>query len=242
MKCQHKSLDANLLEEHKENKKAIIRQHHSKRKDISREIVAQFSPRLQCQVSIISQDGASSWLSTLPLKAYDFVLHKRAFLDAVALRYGWSPDGVPTRCKCGKAFSVVHALNCLKDGFPTLRHKRSGTLRHHFLMKSVTMFVWSHTSNRLLERPSITELLTGMKKLDRTSVLVDSGDRTMRRFIWIYEYLTPMLTPTATSTLRPVLEGKNRRRDANMNRGSEMLCMVPSLHFWGNGQVNCCCV
>jgi hypothetical protein len=27
-----------------------------------------------------------------------------------------------------------------------------------------------------------------------------------------------------------------------MNRGSEMLCMVPSLHFWGNGQVNCCCV
>ena len=29
---------------------------------------------------------------------------------------------MPTRCECGKPFSVDHSLNCLKEGFPTLRH------------------------------------------------------------------------------------------------------------------------
>ena len=40
----------------------------------------------------------------------------------MALRYGWPPDGVPITCECRKPFSVHHALNCLKGGFPTLRH------------------------------------------------------------------------------------------------------------------------
>ena len=80
------------------------------------------SSKLQQQVAIISQEGASSWLSSIPLKTYGFVLHKRAYLDAIALRYGWCPKDMPTRCDCGKPFSIDHSLNCLKGRFPTLRH------------------------------------------------------------------------------------------------------------------------
>ena len=52
----------------------------------------------------------------LILKAYEVVLHKRAFLD------GWCPKDMPSRCKCGTPFSVDHSLNCLKGGFPNLKH------------------------------------------------------------------------------------------------------------------------
>jgi hypothetical protein len=119
---QQRVLDTNLLQEHAENKKEVIRQHLHEKSVISSRTVEHLPSKLQRQIAIISQDGASSWLSTIPLKVYDFALHKRAFHDAVALRYGWPPDGVPTRCECGKPFSVDHALNCLKGAFPTLRH------------------------------------------------------------------------------------------------------------------------
>ena len=112
----------NLMQEHAKNKQEVIHQHVVEINYITTNTEKCLPPKLQQQIAIISQDGASSWLSAIPLKAYDFVLHKQAFLDAVALRYGCSPNSLPTRCECGKPFSVDHALNCLKGGFPILRH------------------------------------------------------------------------------------------------------------------------
>ena len=66
--------------------------------------------------------GASAWLSALPLSEYGFSLHKAAFHDAVALRYGWPLQRTPSHCACGAAFSVDHALSCPKGGLPSLRH------------------------------------------------------------------------------------------------------------------------
>ena len=51
-----------------------------------------------------------------------FALHKSAFRDALALRYGWSPVDLPSFSVCGKPFSVEHAISCPKGGFPILRH------------------------------------------------------------------------------------------------------------------------
>ena len=42
-------------------------------------------------MDLAQEKGASSWLTTLPLKEFNFALHKGAFRDAVALRYGWQP-------------------------------------------------------------------------------------------------------------------------------------------------------
>ena len=40
----------------------------------------------------------------------------------MALWYGWIPSHLPSKCECGKTFSVEHALSCSKSGFPTLWH------------------------------------------------------------------------------------------------------------------------
>ncbi len=66
--------------------------------------------------------GASTWLMVLLLSEHGFTLHKSAFQDALALRYGWTPTRLPSNCDCGKNFDVEHALSYAKGGFPTLRY------------------------------------------------------------------------------------------------------------------------
>ena len=77
---------------------------------------------LQRAVDLAQERGVSNWLSSLPIEEFGFTLHKSAFRDAIALRYGWSPLNTPSHCACGSQFSVQHALSCLKGGFPILRY------------------------------------------------------------------------------------------------------------------------
>ena len=80
------------------------------------------TPELSKAMDLASQSGASSWLTSLPIKEHGFCLHKGAFVDAMALRYGWTPIKTPTHCACGAAFVVDHILSCPRGGFPSLRH------------------------------------------------------------------------------------------------------------------------
>jgi hypothetical protein len=68
------------------------------------------------------EKGASSWLAVLPLEEYGFTLNKGEFRDALNLRYGKNLRGLPSKCPCGHAYNVNHALNCKKGGFVTNRH------------------------------------------------------------------------------------------------------------------------
>ena len=77
---------------------------------------------MRSSVMLAQEKGASNWLSCLSLKSHNFVLHKTAFRDAIALRYHWLPSTCPTSCTCGQSFTIEHALFCPKDGFPSLRH------------------------------------------------------------------------------------------------------------------------
>ena len=69
-----------------------------------------------------SEKGASSWLSTLPIAEHGFALHKGEFRDALCLRYGWRPPRLPSHCICSNQFTVQHAINCPRGGFPSIRH------------------------------------------------------------------------------------------------------------------------
>ena len=80
------------------------------------------SNALKTSVELASEKGASNWLTVLPLQEHNITLHKTAFHDAVALRYGWDPVRLPQYCACGKKFSVEHAFTCPKGGFPSIRH------------------------------------------------------------------------------------------------------------------------
>ena len=73
-------------------------------------------------VEIAQSNGASNWLSSLPIKEEGFHLNKREFWDAISLRYNWPIPHLPTNCACGKTFDISHALSCKKGGFVTLRH------------------------------------------------------------------------------------------------------------------------
>ena len=61
-------------------------------------------------------------MTSLPLEQERYVLSKREFYDAIALRYKWELKRIPTKCACGKTFSVDHAVSCLKGGFIHRRH------------------------------------------------------------------------------------------------------------------------
>ena len=74
------------------------------------------------RMELLSAKGASSWLTTLPLKEHGFLLSRRDFRDALALRYDWLLESVPTTCVCGTEFSADHAMMCSFGGFPTIRH------------------------------------------------------------------------------------------------------------------------
>ena len=43
-------------------------------------------------------------------------------MDAIALRYGWPVEGLPTQCVCGVSFDANHAMVCKKGGFLCIRH------------------------------------------------------------------------------------------------------------------------
>ena len=73
-------------------------------------------------MELASEKGASSWITTLPIKEFGFCLHKGAFADALALRYGWTPSRIPVSCVCVSPFTVDHVLSCPRGGFPILRN------------------------------------------------------------------------------------------------------------------------
>jgi len=52
---------------------------------------------------------------------------KRKFVDAIYIRYSWSPNRLPTECVCGAVFNINYALCCKVRGLITLRHKRFET-------------------------------------------------------------------------------------------------------------------
>ena len=59
------------------------------------DLKGKFNDTLQRAMELASEKGASSWLTALPLAEFGFSLHKGAFRDAVALRYGWLPPQSP---------------------------------------------------------------------------------------------------------------------------------------------------
>lgn len=111
------ALEAQLSE-----KQAIRREREITAMSAANTIKAVVSDQLRHAIVLAQEKGASTWLTSLPLEEFGFALHKGAFRDALALRYGWLPSNMPSHCACGTHFSVEHALSCPKGGFPSIRH------------------------------------------------------------------------------------------------------------------------
>ena len=85
-KCPHAQLTA---------KSEVGRQRRENLNSSSSSLYDTLPQDLKRAVDLATEKGASSWLSTLPIQEHGFALHKAAFHDAVALRYGWIPSNVP---------------------------------------------------------------------------------------------------------------------------------------------------
>ena len=70
--------------------------------------------------------SASNWITAMPLKEYDYFLHKGDFRDALCLRYGWHLNNLPAKGACGESKSVDYALVCRKGGYTIIRHNAIG--------------------------------------------------------------------------------------------------------------------
>ena len=71
-------------------------------------------------------------MASFPIEEFGFPLHKRAFQDAIALRYNWTPLQSPT-FGCGTKFSIDHALSWPKGGLPSIRHNEIRDLTANLL-------------------------------------------------------------------------------------------------------------
>jgi hypothetical protein len=82
------------------------------------------SPSERRQLDLLSEKGASSWLTSLPLKEYGFLLNKLEFFDAIALRYNLTLSALnrPKQCVCGESNNINHCLTCKCGGYVSLRH------------------------------------------------------------------------------------------------------------------------
>ena len=93
------------------------------------------APETKRNLDQISEKGASSWLSVLPLKQQGFNLTKQEFQDALALRYNAPIKSLPIKCTCGKEFDANHAMTCKKGGFITIRHNNIRNFEANLLKK-----------------------------------------------------------------------------------------------------------
>jgi len=88
--------------------------------DAAKSIHCQCPSDLQHIMNCLQEKGSSSWLTSLPIEQYGFVLHRGDFTDALSLRYGWTPPRLPSHCVCGSEFSTSHAFSCPHRAFPTI--------------------------------------------------------------------------------------------------------------------------
>lgn len=101
-------------------------------------LTASLTEPIQRCVLAAREKGASVWLTALPLENHGFALHKGAFRDCIALRYGWPLPLLPSTCVCKEAFSPDHALICRYGGYPTLRHNELRDLFGNLLAEVCT--------------------------------------------------------------------------------------------------------
>ena len=111
----------------------IKKQKQNRRTSQASQLKSQLPPDLQRAMDLSQEKGASNWLTVLPVEEFGFSLHKGAFRDALALRYGWPLHNIPSTCSCGSNLTVEHALSCPKGGYPSIRHNEIRDFTAHLM-------------------------------------------------------------------------------------------------------------
>ena len=114
---QEREYGHNIITDQLQKKATINRLNRERGVRDADDLFSQLSDSLQRAVNLAKERGASTWLTVLPLTDRDhgFALHKSALHDALALRYGWTPSKLPSKCDCGlwqQFYSRTRTLVC----------------------------------------------------------------------------------------------------------------------------------
>ena len=120
---QHTTLNTNR-EAGKAVKSAISLSNTKRYESLKNQLMNDLPPSISEKIPHACKKGASSWLTGLPYEKYGFVLNKRGFKDAIALRYALPIANIAKKCICGKDNTYNHILICKKGGFVNSRHNR----------------------------------------------------------------------------------------------------------------------
>ncbi len=130
---QHAQVSSNSVDLQLNAKKEVRKQRREQATETAQNLKEDLPHTLKRAMELAQEKGASSWLTALPIEEFGFTLHKRAFQDALALRYNWQPQNCPATCGCGARFSIEHSLSCPKGGFPSIRHNEIRDLTANLL-------------------------------------------------------------------------------------------------------------
>ena len=180
-------------------------------------LLSELDPEPRRALELAAEKGASSWLTTKPLKRYGFHLHKGAFRDSLHLRYGWTPPKLPTTCACGKHFTVSHAMSCTLGGYPALRHNE---------IRDLTATMLRQVAHDVVVEPSLQPLsgerfhLRSTNRNDQARLDVAAGGvwggRFERTFIDVRVF-----NPMAPSNRKPSLAANYRSHEQEKRRSYE---------------------
>ena len=157
-------------------KQNIKKAKFKRNKDLLQSIIGSTNKEKQNLIQITTEKGASSWLTTLPIKDEGFQLDKQSFWDLVKIRYGHQLSKIPDKCACGSSFDLQHALSCKKGGFISQRHN---------MLRDVTAKLMKEVCNDVKIEPAL-QPLTGEDLKERTANYSDEArlDVSARSF-WV---------------------------------------------------------
>jgi hypothetical protein len=180
------------------------------------------SPELKRAIEIARQKGASSWVTAMPTEEHETVLHKKDFVDAIYIRYGWQIPDLPEICVCGKHFDVQHSLDCGTGGFRTLQHNEVRDLVADCLIESQYRGVVTEPDLIPLSGEIFEHLSVNKDEEARSDVKCLGFWRRMRQAFFDIKVISPYarsyLPKNHKQMFREAEQSKNREYKARINQ------------------------
>ena len=140
-----------------------------------------------------TSDGASIWLSSLPLT-------KRKFFDAVLLRCGWELKHLPHECVCKAKCNIDHALTCKTGGFVTLCHNE---------IVNVTVDMLSMVCKDVRKEPALSTTPDSIDELWSEIIVRSFRQRLQRTFVDVRAFY---YRNQSLATTMKTMENQNKRK------------------------------
>ena len=116
----NRQLTENILKQHttlitnreagKAIKSAISLSNAKRYETLQTQLMKDLPPSISEMIPQACEKGASSWLTGLPYEKYGFVLNKRGFKDAIALRYALPIANIAKNCIWSSCCSFAEIL------------------------------------------------------------------------------------------------------------------------------------